>query len=262
MQTQYQVRDRRPVMGREFQERRPVKQEITSHAAGAVILRVSQEQRKVYALSYSYTMQYPERVPAVLGRTTVRFPMETQADWAGDMDRESPKATLDRCIGEEVVKNVPSKNAEGEDIMVPSPFKLRYWPVKRIVFADIGLCEKHGGLHLKLFQMLTLEAGELRTGVLFEDGVFRGEKTRETLGVPAWIEIDQTIDSLTDAPPAHYGAARSAFWKLANENPELDWMFSRYGHALERHCPQGQPPRFRNPGDDRLVVDYVKRLEG
>ncbi|HEY9481222.1 MAG TPA: hypothetical protein VIR98_03280 [Candidatus Paceibacterota bacterium] len=218
-------------------------EKVTSHAAGAVIVRVGRD-GIVEFLLVPYTMKRLERSD----ETTLRCIVETQLDYASGMEPESPTDTLERGIREEVMKDTAAEP------------QWNFWPKKPIVLARLGSCERRGGRHLKLFRMIVLENGVLRTDPLVENGSWNGAPTEEVIGAPQWIEAAEAIERMRRSKQIHFDSVTAALWKLVNENPDYPLVAQRYGDLIDRLFGSRQPIRVYDHDFD-AVVSYIKSFK-
>lgn len=153
--------------------------------------------------------------------------------------QESPQDTLIREFGEEAI--------EPEAPGVPGEFRCEYFdrPIVYTFVMDDELNSR--GLHVKIFQLIKLVSGKLRT----EDMPDTTKRFPVLLGPPQWIEAKVLIETMrTDqrTKRVHFDAVRYGLASLAARDRHVADRYADLISDLEPFRP------------DPMVLEYLKRF--
>jgi len=198
---------------------------ISSHAAGMVVVKIA-EDGEVEFLLIDYTIR---------GQTTKRCLMGKQ-----DSKTDSPIDTLRREMQEEAIANQSSD------------FECEFVGRSPIILTELVYDHEDArGWHLKMFHLVNLVRGELRTDILVErDGI-----EEEILGPPTWYDASEALEMVSlegASKPVHMRALKAALLMLVSMYPKVA---EKYSQTADIYC-NGVDRRPLKP----IVIDYLKRF--
>lgn len=197
---------------------------VASHASGAVIYRMSSD-GTVEFLLIEYTVN---------GEKTLRCIMGKQ-----DSRQESPTDTLHREVEQEAVDPA-------------YPFRCEFADRPILTCELVPDQEDSRGFHLKIFQLVTLVDGVLRTKDLQDDS----GRFPELLGPPQWIEAEIAIRRMASEVGgkwAHIQAIKTALIALMSRDRKVSY---KYASVAQEFCEgiEIKPPA-------PMAMEYLKRFE-
>jgi len=111
--------------------------------------------------------------------------------------------------------------------------------------------EDERGYHLKMFSLVKIVTGKLRTDILVErDGI-----EEEILGPPTWYDAAEALEMVSPesaSKPVHVRALKAALLMLVSMYPKVA---ARYSQIADIYCG-GVDRRPFKP----IVIDYLKRF--
>lgn len=198
---------------------------ISSCASGAVIYRGLPE-GVIEFLLIPYTIRGEKTLRCIMG--------------GRDSKNESPAETLSREVGQEAVDTLKA------------PFYCEFAENPILITELVPDETDSGGFHLKVFQLVKLIKGVLRTKDLIDDS----GRYPELLGPPEWIEAEEAIRRMSSERGSkwiHIQAVKTGLVSLMSRDRNI---CGRYAHVARELC-DGVEVKMPSP----MVAQYLKRFD-